>query len=501
MPIRQTIPMMSEEYIQEPLIKETGFREYDLRWLVGKEFNEQGSTLLGRAFGTMIQSEYGLKDVVLGQDYREYSSRIKNAFMLGVVSTGMNIHDIGLSISPQLYFAQYHLNMKAGAMITASHNDNGWSGFKLAYDFSRTFGPEHIQMLKKIVYREDFLSGSGTYQQVPEMRAHYIQDLEKYVNKKKPLKLVVCTGNGSAGLYTPETLRRAGHEVIEHLTELNWDFPNFNPNPENIKFLESIGRRVVEEKADLGIGIDGDGDRLGVVDSSGEEIFSDKVGLLIAIHLSKTQMNAKFVIDVKSTALFNKIIVDKGMGEVIHWKTGHSYIKEKVLDEQATAGFERSGHFFFNQPLGRGYDDANLSALMLCNFLSYQDIPISEILGGLPKTYQSPNMQPRCADTEKYKVVERVQDAYKELFESNTPVNGLKINDVMTVNGVRVRFEDESWFLVRASSNVPALVVLGETFTSQERLAQMMKEVVDRLKTYPEIGEFDQLMDFSSVKE
>jgi phosphomannomutase/phosphoglucomutase len=202
------------------------------------------------------------------------------------------------------------------------------------------------------------------------------------------------------------------------------------------------------------------------------------------------------VVDVKSTALYNELIVKQGLGDVLWWKTGHSYIKAKVLDENALAGFERSGHFFFNPPYGRGYDDANLSALLFCNFLSDQDASVQDILRELPKTYQSPNMQPRCDDTEKYKVVERFTKTYQELHNNKAEINGHQIVDIMTVNGIRVRFDDESWFLVRASSNVPALVVLGETFTTQQRLTEMMKEVVERLKTYPEIGAFDQLMDF-----
>ncbi|MDZ7289884.1 MAG: phosphomannomutase/phosphoglucomutase [candidate division KSB1 bacterium] len=498
MTVYQEIPENTETYVREPLIKDTGFREYDVRWLFGKELNEQGALTLGKAFGTLLKKNYpDRKEVVIGQDYRKYSQAVKHAFALGLVSSGLKVYDIGLCISPTLYFAQYHLKIKAGAMITASHNDNGWTGIKLAYDFSRTFGPSEIKSFKEIIHRGEYTSGQGNYEQVPDIDAAYIDDLVKGVKVQKPLKIVVCTGNGAAGLYTSKALRKAGHEVIEHLTELNWDYPNFNPNPENIKFLESIGKRVRKEKADLGIGIDGDGDRLGVVDQQGHEVYSDKVGLLIAQYLVQNHSDAIFVVDVKSTALFDTLIIKKGLGKVIYWKTGHSYIKEKVLDDKALAGFERSGHFFFNTPIGRGYDDANKAALMLCELISARGQSLDEILTQLPKTYQSPNMQPRCPDTVKYKIVEQLQSAYQEAFEKKMPIKDHQILDIITVNGIRVVFDDGSWFLVRASSNVPALVVLGESFSTKKRLSTMMKEVVDRLRTYKEVGEFDQMMDFN----
>ncbi len=495
--VYQEIPENTERYVRDPLVRDTGFREYDVRWRFGKELNEQGALTLGKAFGTLLQQSYHLYELVIGQDYRRYSEAVKHAFALGLVSSGMKVHDIGLCISPALYFSQYYLNKKAGAMITASHNDNGWTGIKLAYDFSRTFGPNEIKSFKEIIHQGEFISGQGSYEQVLNVGAAYIDDLVKGMKVQKPLKIVVCTGNGAAGPYTPTALRKAGHEVIEHLTELNWDYPHFNPNPENIKFLESIGKRVRKEGAHLGIGIDGDGDRLGVVDQHGHEIYSDKVGLLIAQYLVQSHRGATFVVDVKSTALFDNLITKKGLGKVIYWKTGHSYIKEKVLDDKALAGFERSGHFFFNTPIGRGYDDANKAALMLCELISARGQSLDEILNELPKTFQSPNMQPRCPDTVKYNIVEQLQAAYQEVFEKKMPIKGHQIVDIITVNGIRVTFDDESWFLVRASSNLPVLVVLGESFSTKRRLSSMMKEVVDRLRTYKEVGEFDQIMDFN----
>ena len=496
MQIHQELPENSELFAQEPLIKDSGFREYDVRWLFGKELNEQGSLILGKALGTLFQRDYKIDEIIIGQDYREYSIAIKNAFALGLISSGMRIYDIGLSLSPQVYFAQYYLNKKAAAVITASHNDNGWTGIKIAYDFSRTFGPSEIQIFREVLHEGQFLSNKGSYEIVKNIKPAYIEDLVPKTKVDNPLKIVVCTGNGGAGIYTPTILRKSGHEVIEHLTDLDWRYPNFNPNPENIKFLESIGNRVVQEKADLGVGIDGDGDRIGVVDSSGSEVFSDKVGLLIARYLIEKYPGSTFVVDVKSTALFDNLITKKELGKVIYWKTGHSYIKQKVLDEHALAGFERSGHFFLNKPIGRGYDDANKAALMLCELLSVKGRSLKEILNELPKTYQSPNMQPHCSDTSKYKIVEKIKEEYIDAFKNNVAIQDHKIKDIITVNGIRVVFNDGSWFLVRASSNVPALVVLGESFTTQNRLSEMMKEVIQRFENYPEIGEFDQKMEF-----
>jgi len=494
------VPFNSFEYFQKALIKPTGFREYDVRWLLGEEINMNGMLRLGQAFGTFhLRPSKGrprLDTAVVGHDFREYSQNVKNAFVIGLLSTGMNVIDIGLTVTPGLYFAQYHLDIHAGAMITASHNENGWTGIKLAHGLSKTFEPPEIEEFRAIVEKGDFAKGSGRYDTAGTNDA-YIDDLAGSAKLGRKLKTVIATGNGTAGLFTPEVFRRIGCEVIEVHTEADWTFPNFNPNPENMKFLESIGEAVRTHRADCGIGLDGDGDRLGVVDDRGELIFSDKVGVLIARFLIPKVLERKgkpvFVADVKSTSLFEKLLVP--MGAEIHWeKTGHSYIKAAVRNHKATAGMERSGHMFFNQPFGRGYDDGTLAGLRFVEMVASQPKRVSELLYGLPRSYQSPNMQPRCADEVKRDVVARIQKAYEAIQAEKMPLAGRRITKVITINGIRAHFDDDSWFLVRASSNTPTLVVLGESYTTRRRLYDMMEEVIGRLRAMPEIGEFDQTM-------
>lgn len=495
----------SADYFDKPLIKPTGFREYDVRWrLEGgqePELNYTGLTVLGQAFGTWLFKHLdGFEQdprVLVGHDFRFYSQNVKNAFVVGLISTGARVLDAGLLLSPTLYFAQHHLNIPAGAMITASHNENGWTGVKLAQGLSKTFEPKEVKEYREIVESGRFREGDGRYRAVAGIRERYIEDLIGRVKIRRPLKVVVNTGNGTAGLFTPEVFRRAGFEVVEVHTGLDWNFPNYNPNPENIEFLKSIGQAVRTSGADLGVGIDGDGDRLGIVDDRGEEVFSDKVGLLLARHLIPQVMEAggkpKFVIDVKSTYLFEKMVKPLG-AEIIWEKTGHSYIKAAVRNNSATAGFERSGHMFFSPPWGRGYDDGTLAGLLFAGMLSEQSKPLSEILSGLPKTYQSPNMQPHVGDTVKYDIVARLQAQYEQEHKQGNTLAGVAIDRLITINGIRVQFADDSWCLVRASSNTPTLVVLGESFTTRKRLYEMMDEVFARLKTFSEVGQFDQQM-------
>ena len=250
---------------------------------------------------------------------------------------------------------------------------------------------------------------------------------------------------------------------------LDWTFPKYNPNPEDLEMLHTIAKAVKDNNADIGFGFDGDGDRVGVIDNDGNEIFSDKIGLLIARNLSEKHKNSKFVVDVKSTGLYSKdnILLENNC-ETIYWKTGHSHIKRKVNTEKALAGFEKSGHFFFNQPLGYGYDDGINSAIHVCHLLDNQNKKMSEIINELPNTYQTPTMAPFCKDEEKYQVVEELVKQVKEIKNDKTKIDGQIITEVLTVNGVRFSFEDGSWGLIRASSNKPSLVIVTESPTSDD---------------------------------
>ena len=257
--------------------------------------------------------------------------------------------------------------------------------------------------------------------------------------------------------------------------------------------LRAISAAVIDNKADIGFGFDGDGDRCGVIDETGNEIFSDKIGLLIARNLSNNHKNSKFIVDVKSTGLFNNDIILKDNGcKTIYWKTGHSHIKRKVNKEKALAGFEKSGHFFFNQPLGYGYDDGINSAIQVCHLIVDQNKRMSEIIGFLPTTYQTPTMAPYCKDEEKYKVVEEMIVEVMKLKDEGVKIDGQNITEVLTVNGVRFSLEDGSWGLIRASSNKPSLVIVTESTTSNERKKKIFEFIDNLLQKTGRIGDYDQ---------
>ena len=472
-----------------------GFREYDARWLYEKDINRDGIENLGKGLGTQVKNHTKKNNprIIVGHDYRSYSEEIKSALVKGLLSTGCFVEDIGLSLSPMVYFAQFNLNADAIAMITASHNENGWTGVKMGIQKGLTHAPEEMKELKEITLNQKFIKGEGNEKQIKDFDKIYKDELINKNKIEKKIKAVVACGNGTAGIFAPDILRGIGCEVIELDCNLDWNFPKYNPNPEDLKMLHEIAKVVKENNADIGFGFDGDGDRVGVIDNKGNEIFSDKIGLLIARNLSNKYKNSKFVVDVKSTGLYSKdkILIENNC-ETIYWKTGHSHIKRKVNTEKALAGFEKSGHFFFNQPLGFGYDDGINSAIQVCHLIDNQNKKMSEIISELPNTFQTPTMAPFCKDEEKYIVVEELVKQIKNLKENKTEIDGQIIDDILTVNGIRFSFEDGSWGLIRASSNKPSLVIVTESPTSNERKKRIFNFIDDLLQKTGKIGEYDQ---------
>ncbi len=472
-----------------------GFREYDARWVFEKDINEQGITNLGKGLGTQIKKHTRKENprVIVGHDYRSYSEKIKSALKKGLISTGCFIEDVGLSLSPMVYFAQFNLNADAVAMVTASHNENGWTGVKMGIKKGLTHAPEEMSELKEITLNQNFTKGDGDEKKIKNFDKVYKEDLISKNKLKKKIRAVVACGNGTAGIFAPDILRGIGCEVIELDCNLDWNFPKYNPNPEDLEMLHAIVKSVKENNADIGFGFDGDGDRVGVIDNEGNEIFSDKIGLLIARNLSTSHKNSKFIVDVKSTGLYStdKILIENQC-KTLYWKTGHSHIKRKVHNEKALAGFEKSGHFFFNQPLGYGYDDGINSAIQVCHLLNNQDKKMSEIIKELPTTYQSPTMAPFCKDEEKYDVVDKMVKEFKKIKDQKIKIDNQEIKEIITVNGVRFSFEDGSWGLIRASSNKPSLVVVTESPTSDLRKLNIFKFIDEILKKTGKIGEYDQ---------
>jgi phosphomannomutase/phosphoglucomutase len=347
--------------------------------------------------------------------------------------------------------------------------------------------------LKDITLNKKFVTGQGDEKKIDDFKKIYMDDLIKKNKINKKIKVVVACGNGTAGIFAPKVLKGIGCEVIELDCNLDFTFPKYNPNPEDLKMLHAISKCVKDNNADIGFGFDGDGDRVGVIDNTGNEIFSDKIGLLIARNLSSKHKNSKFIVDVKSTGLYtNDKILLKNNCKTIYWKTGHSHIKRKVNKEKALAGFEKSGHFFFNQPLGYGYDDGINSAIQVCLLLNNENKKINEIINELPKTYQTPTMAPFCKDEEKYQVVESLVKQVEKIKSKNIKIDGQTIMEVLTVNGVRFSFQDGSWGLIRASSNKPSLVVVTESPTSNERKKKIFDFIDSLLQKTGKIGQYDQ---------
>ncbi len=491
------------DYEMIPLVKATGFREYDARWWFGlpgdtkgkpPELNLLGVQALGLALGTYLK-ELGVEQrIVTAHDYRFYSQSIKQALTIGLIEAGCTVYDIGLAVSPMAYFAQFELDVPAVAMVTASHNDNGWTGVKMGANRPLTFGPVEMQRLKDMVLKgEGKAQAGGTLVRVDGMRDKYLDALIGDFKLQRKLKIVCATGNGTAGAFAPDALRRMGAEVVELNTELDYTFPHYNANPEDMEMLHDMAHAVKAHGADLALGFDGDGDRCGVVDETGGEIFADKIGLLLARDLAPLHPGATFIADVKSTGLYATDPVLKQYGcKVDYWKTGHSYIKARTKEIGALAGFEKSGHFFFAGEYGRGYDDGLVAAKAVLMMLDRNPGKgIGTLKDELPDAWTSPTMAPHSDDEIKYKVLERVVAEYSNM--AGGTLAGRKIRDINTVNGVRVTLEDGSWVLVRASSNKPELVVVVESMRSEDDMRALFRdEVKPRLANYSEIGAYNQ---------
>jgi phosphomannomutase/phosphoglucomutase len=492
---RSDIRPNTYEYETEPLVTANGFREYDARWLFGKEINLLGVQALGLGLGTYFFERGVQPKVAVGHDYRSYSLSIKQALTIGLMRAGCEIADIGMVTTPVSYFAQFALDAPCVAMVTASHNENGWTGVKMGAERPLTFGPDEMLRLKEIVLGgKGVTRDGGHFARVSDIRERYLAAITEGHRLSRPMRVAVACGNGTAGAFGPEALRRIGADVIEVDCTLDYTFPNYNPNTEDMTMLHAMAEAVRAHDTEICIGFDGDGDRCGVVDNKGEEIFADKVGVLLARDLSARMPGAKFVVDVKSTGLFETDPVLKQRGVVTdYWKTGHSYIKRRTAELHALAGFEKSGHYFFNPPIGRGYDDGIVAAIAVLEMLDRAGGKrMSELVAELPRTWGSPTMAPYCPDDKKYNVVEALTKEYQELAERGERLLGQKIARIVTVNGVRVALEDGTWGLVRASSNKPSLVVVVESPTSEANMRAMFADIDARLARHPEVGEYDQ---------
>ena len=490
-----TVSENTWSFLRDAMIAPTGFREYDARWKYPQEINLPGITALGLGIGTQMHRR-GIKPVIaVGNDYREYSLSIKNALIIGLMQAGIHVKDIGPALSPMAYFAQFHLDVPAVAMVTASHNPNGWTGVKMGFERPMTHGPEEMGELKDIVLNGKGKPASGgAYEFVDGVKDAYLDDLVRDFRMSRRLKIVCATGNGTAGAFAPELFERMGVEVVASHNTLDYTFPNYNPNPEAMEMLHDMAATVKESGADLALGFDGDGDRCGVVDNEGEEIFADKVGVILARSLSKKYPNATFVADVKSTGLFaSDPALQKNGVKADYWKTGHSHMKRRVKEIGALAGFEKSGHYFLSEPVGRGYDCGLRVAVEICKLLDENpDKSMADLRRDLPVTYSSPTMSPYCADDEKYEVLDRIVEKIQVHAADGKLIAGRSIVQVVTVNGARIILDNGAWGLVRASSNTPNLVVVCESPESSAELKAVFNDLDRIIRTEPSVGAYDQ---------
>ncbi|MCB1377806.1 MAG: phosphomannomutase/phosphoglucomutase [Alphaproteobacteria bacterium] len=485
----------SFDYEITPFVKPTGFREYDARWLFEREINLLGMRALGLGIGTLLHENGIRPEIVTGHDFRSYSAAIKDALIIGLMASGCTVHDIGLALSPMAYFAQFDLDVPAVAMVTASHNDNGWTGVKIGMNRPLTLGPAEMARLRDIVLEGQWTERSGgTLRHIEGLAERYVSDLVSTGRIKRKLKVIAACGNGTAGAFAPRILEGIGCDVIPLDCGLDHTFPRYNPNPEDMAMLHAMADAVRAHGADVAFGFDGDGDRCGIVDNEGNEIFADKVGVMLARDMAKLMPGARFVVDVKSTSLFATDPQLKATGATTeYWKTGHSYMKARTTEIDAMAGFEKSGHYFFRAPYGRGYDDGFVSAIAICHMLDRSpDKSVADLYRELPRTYSTPTMSPHCPDTEKYDVVARITRHFETELSAGGRLAGQRITELVKVNGVRVALEDGSWGLVRASSNKPELVVVCESPVSEERMRAVFHDMEAELRRHPEIGAFNQ---------
>ncbi len=450
------------------------FREYDLRGRVSdEELNVESVRRIAHAFGIFLKRRK-IDTAVAGYDNRKTSLNFKNAAVTGLLSAGCNVLDIGLTLSPVLYFAQHHFQCPGGLMVTASHNPDDWSGMKLSDGLSRTLGPAQMKELYELVASREKASGNGKYE-ARNVRPAYIERVSDGVKLDRPLKVVMECGNGGAGLFAYEILQKIGCLTFQLYCDPDTTYPHYFPNPSNLKARRRLREMVTHPyiQADIGLGFDGDGDRIGVQDGQGKDVWSDVVLIFLARQMLTHKPGAQIVFDVKcSQALIEEI--EANGGKPVMWKTGHSHIKAKLHELDAELAGERSGHIFYNHGY-YGFDDALYAAVRLLEYLAGQKKNFSELLDTVPKYVTSPEIAAHCPDEVKYRVVEELVAEFKKEY-------GDKVIDI---NGARVVFDD-GWGLVRASSNLPELVIIFEARTEQ-RLRQIRELFRKKILAHPEV--------------
>lgn len=444
------------------------FKKYDIRGIYGQTLTDEDTYLIGKAFITLCKRKLGSlpKSLTIGHDARLSCEAIKNALINGITECGVDVIDLGLVPTPVQYFSLFTLKVDGGIMITASHNPPEYNGFKLSIGKETIFGDD-IQELREIIVRKEFpsIEGKGKVQKY-DINRDYIEYMVNSFSSLEGLKVVVDSGNGTAGVVAPQIMRRLGAEVIELYSEPDGTFPNHHPDPvvpENMKVMIDT---VIKNKAHLGIGYDGDSDRLGVVDERGEMIWGDKLMIIFAKDVLRDNPSAKIIGEVKCSDVMYREI--KSMGGIpIMWKTGHSLIKRKMKEEDALLAGEMSGHIFFRDKYF-GYDDAIYASLRLLEILKKSDEPysINKLLKDVKFMYATPEIRIECSEDKKESVIQKAKECFKDY-------------KCCFIDGVRVSF-DKGWALIRPSNTQPVLVVRFEAETGRD-LEEIMNEFKEKL--------------------
>lgn len=437
------------------------FREYDIRGVADTDLTDEVVELIGKAYGTYITA----KEVVVGMDNRLSSPRIKKSLIKGLTSVGKNIIDIGFTLSPILYYSAILYDTDGAIMITGSHIPAPNNGFKLCKGRHTLYGDE-IREILKIIQKDEFADEPlGTIEEKNPV-LQYEEVLKEKIKLNKKLKIVIDCGNGTAGIFAQRILENWGCEVIPLNCESDGSFPAHNPDPTKIDALQELISRVKEEKADIGIGIDGDGDRLGVIDEKGNIIWGDMIQILYQREILKKHPGEKVIIEVKcSQALYDDVVAHGG--KPMFWKTGHSLIKAKMLEEDTLVTGEMSGHMFFRDEYF-GFDDALYAAGRLLRIIADSGKKLSELFLDAPHYFITPELRPYCSDDTKFGIVKKIVNDFKEKYE------------VIDIDGARIVFDD-GWGLVRASNTQPALIIRAEGKTP-EALVRIKKIIEDKMK-------------------
>lgn len=456
------------------------FRAYDIRGIAdastGKpiDLTEESVYLIGKASGTYLQKKYKAKTIIVGRDNRLSSEKLKTALIKGLSETGLNITDIGPAISPMIYWAVCAMKFDAGIILTASHNSKEYNGVKIVSENAHSICGDELQEILKIIQNEKFKEErtKGSIANL-DVWPKYLEDICSRVKTRRKLKIVVDAGNGTAGKFAPELLRKLGCKVVELYCNLDGTFPNHEPNPEEPANMKDLISKVLKENADLGIGFDGDGDRIGIIDEKGRQYSSDYMLLLLARDLSLRIPGAQIVFDVKVSKVIINNMKQYGLIPIMS-KTGHSFIEKKMKELKAPLGGEVSGHLFFAENY-YGFDDAFLAAAKIIEILSSDDHTLSQLLADLPETFITPELKAGCPDEKKFEIIKKLTNHFTKLY------------DCLIIDGVRVNFDEKSWGAVRASNTSPNLTLRFEA-PSEKRLKEIQKIMADELRKYPEVS-------------